>query len=50
MTGQVNWYRHYNPSKNEDALDRYSWQASRTYDMLERQLAKMGGKSVLETG
>jgi len=48
--GQVNWYRHYNGSENKNALDRYVAQAYRTYDVLEAQLKKSGGKSVLEGG
>ncbi|KAJ9618743.1 hypothetical protein H2203_008947 [Taxawa tesnikishii (nom. ined.)] len=50
MTGQTNWYRHYNPSKNEDALNRYAEQTYRCYDILEGQLKKTDGKSVLEKG
>ena len=50
MTGQTNWYRHYDGAKNEDALKRYVAQTYRTYDVLERQLSKSGGESVLETG
>lgn len=50
MSGQVNWYRHYNESKNEDALQRYVGQVYRSYDVLEAQLKKSGGKSVLEGG
>ena len=50
MMGQVNWYRHYNPTKNEDALARYEAQAYRTFDVLEGQLGKSGGQSVLPGG
>ena len=50
MTGQVNWFRHYNAQKNEDALGRYEEQAYRCYGVLEGQLAKSGGESVLEGG
>ncbi|MCJ1228526.1 hypothetical protein MMC12_005187 [Toensbergia leucococca] len=50
MMGQTNWYRHYNPVKNEDALKRYQAQAYRCFDVLEGQLKKSGGKSVLEGG
>jgi glutathione S-transferase len=50
MMGQVNWYRHYNPTKNEDALARYEAQAYRTFDVLEGQLEKSGGESVLPGG
>ncbi|KAI2831815.1 hypothetical protein CBS133816_2065 [Aspergillus niger] len=47
MTGQTNWYRHYNGTKNEDALQRYSAQTERCYGVLEGQLKKSGGQSVL---
>ncbi|KAJ5902218.1 hypothetical protein N7495_002746 [Penicillium taxi] len=47
MTGQTNWFRHYNSQKNEDALDRYTAQTYRCYDVLEGQLVKSGGDSVL---
>lgn len=47
MTGQTNWFRHYHATKNEDALTRYSEQTSRCYEVLEGQLKKSGGRSVL---
>ncbi|KAJ4246311.1 hypothetical protein NW762_013662 [Fusarium torreyae] len=47
MTGQTNWYRHYNPIQNDDALERYSEQTKRCYGVLEGQLKKSGGSSVL---
>ena len=50
MMGQVNWYRHYNPAKNEDALARYEEQARRCFMVLEGQLKKTDGKSILEGG
>jgi glutathione S-transferase len=50
MTGQTNWYRHYNEVENEDALKRYVAQTYRTYDVLEGQLKKSNGGSVLEMG
>lgn len=50
MMGQVNWYRHYNSVKNEDALSRYEAQAYRTFDVFEGQLGKSGGDSVLPGG
>lgn len=46
MMGQVNWFRHYHPQKNDDALDRYVAQTYRCYDVLEGQL-KHGGSFVL---
>ncbi len=50
MTGQCNWFRHYHPQKNEDAYKRFQEQAYRTYGVLEGQLKKTGGQSVLEKG
>ncbi|KAK5310505.1 hypothetical protein LTR70_009430, partial [Exophiala xenobiotica] len=50
MTGQTNWFRHYNEVKNEDALQRYITQTYRTYDVLEAQLEKSNGMSVLPGG
>ncbi|GLI78125.1 hypothetical protein PoHVEF18_006427 [Penicillium ochrochloron] len=47
MTGQVNWFRHYHTQKNEDALQRYTAQTYRCYDVLEKQLQKSGGMSIL---
>ncbi|KAL2797064.1 glutathione S-transferase [Aspergillus keveii] len=47
MTGQTNWFRHYNATKNEDALQRYSEQTERCYQVLEGQLKKSGGHSIL---
>ncbi|KAI9879948.1 MAG: hypothetical protein M1830_006256 [Pleopsidium flavum] len=50
MTGQCNWFRHYHPQKNDDAYKRFQEQAYRTYGILEGQLKKTDGKSVLEKG
>ncbi|KAI1803498.1 glutathione S-transferase [Daldinia bambusicola] len=50
MTGQANWYRHYNPVKNDDALKRYLEQTERCYSILEGQLKKTGGDSILPGG
>ncbi|KAJ5127254.1 hypothetical protein N7448_008033 [Penicillium atrosanguineum] len=47
MTGQTNWFTHYHPTKNEDALQRYRAQTYRCYDVLEQQLEKSGGESIL---
>ncbi|KAL3495982.1 glutathione S-transferase [Aspergillus germanicus] len=47
MTGQTNWFRHYNATKNEDALQRYSEQTERCYQVLEGQLKISGGHSIL---
>jgi glutathione S-transferase len=50
MQGQLNWYRHFNEVKNDDALKRYEAQSYRCYDVLEGQLAKTEGRSVLKEG
>lgn len=50
MMGQTNWFRHYNAEKNEDALKRYTEQVYRHFDVLEQQVAKSGGRSILEGG
>ncbi|KAI5244809.1 thioredoxin-like protein [Aureobasidium subglaciale] len=50
MTGQTNWYRHYNETKNEDALNRYAAQTHRCYQVLEGQLKKTDGDSILPGG
>ncbi|EXJ83979.1 hypothetical protein A1O3_04646 [Capronia epimyces CBS 606.96] len=47
MTGQTNWYRHYNPVPNDDALNRYRQQTLLYYDVLEYQLSRTGGTSIL---
>lgn len=50
MLGQLNWYRHYNPTKNEDALARYVEQTYRTFGVLEGQLKEAGSGYVLPKG
>lgn len=40
-------HRHYHPQKNEDALQRYTAQSYRCFDVLEGQLQKSGGQSVI---
>ncbi|KAK5676103.1 hypothetical protein LTS10_011393 [Elasticomyces elasticus] len=45
--GQVNWFRHYHPSKNDDALARYEEQAYRTFGVLEGQLQSHEGSYIL---
>ncbi|KAJ6139894.1 hypothetical protein N7471_006380 [Penicillium samsonianum] len=47
MTGQTNWFRHFHPQKNDDALQRYTAQSYRCYDVLEGQLKKTRGESIL---
>lgn len=39
--------RHFHPQKNEDALQRYVAQVYRCYDVLEGQLQKSVGMSIL---
>ncbi|KAI1384768.1 glutathione S-transferase [Hypoxylon trugodes] len=50
MTGQTNWYRYYNAVRNDDALKRYVEQTERCYSVLEGQLKKTGGESILPGG
>ncbi|GAB7345150.1 hypothetical protein MBLNU457_3540t2 [Dothideomycetes sp. NU457] len=50
MVGQVNWFRHYHSQKNDDALERYVAQAKRSFGVLDAQLGKSGGGSVLPGG
>lgn len=50
MTGQTNWFRHYHPTPNPDALARYEEQTLRCYGVLDEQLARTQGASVLEGG
>lgn len=50
MTGQANWFRNYHSSKNEDALKRYQEQTYRCYGVVEGQLAKSGGASIIPGG
>ncbi|CAG8120194.1 unnamed protein product [Penicillium olsonii] len=47
MMGQTNWFKHFNAEKNENALERYTAQAYRCYDVLEGQLKKSGGESII---
>ncbi|KAF2212719.1 hypothetical protein CERZMDRAFT_40630 [Cercospora zeae-maydis SCOH1-5] len=47
MMGQVNWFRHYHSSKNDDALKRYEEQAYRCFGVLDGQLKKHGGPFIL---
>jgi glutathione S-transferase len=50
MQGQLNWFVHYNAEKNEDARKRYETQTYRCYDVLEGQLKKTDGKSIVKEG
>ena len=44
---ETNEDRHYHSTKNDDALERYSAQTYRCYEVLEGQLQKSGGQSIL---
>ncbi|KAL9579190.1 MAG: hypothetical protein Q9212_005245, partial [Teloschistes hypoglaucus] len=50
MMGQLNWFTHYHHTRNEDARQRYEEQAQRCFEVLNGQLGKSEGKSVLEKG
>ena len=50
MMGQCNWFRHYNGTPNENALQRYLGQAYRCFDVLEAQLKHSQGQSILPGG
>ncbi|KAL8653113.1 MAG: hypothetical protein Q9226_003978 [Calogaya cf. arnoldii] len=50
MMGQRNWYVNYNETDNPDAKKRYEEQCLRCFEVLEGQLKKSGGKSVLPSG
>ncbi|KAH7009364.1 glutathione S-transferase [Microdochium trichocladiopsis] len=50
MMGQTNWFRHYNPTPNEDALNRYVGQVNHYFGLIEKQLAKTDGASILPGG
>ncbi|EGP85554.1 unnamed protein product [Zymoseptoria tritici ST99CH_1A5] len=47
MMGQVNWFRHYHSSKNEDALKRFEEQAYRCFGVIDAQIKKTGDKFIL---
>lgn len=47
MKPKLTQIRHYHSSKNEDALQRYTAQTYRCYDVLENQLRQSEGTSVL---
>ena len=50
MSGQAVWFARFHQTKNEDALQRYQGQVYRHFDVLEAQLGKSGGKSILPGG
>ncbi|KAI4241405.1 MAG: hypothetical protein L6R40_004581 [Gallowayella cf. fulva] len=50
MFGQRNWYVRFNAVDNPDARKRYGEQCLRCFDVLEGQLEKTGGKSILPGG
>ncbi|CZT24160.1 related to Glutathione S-transferase II [Ramularia collo-cygni] len=47
MMGQVNWFTHYNSTKNEDARKRYEVQAYRNFEVLDGQLSHGDGDFIL---
>ena len=50
MFAQLVWYLHFDAFKNHDALKRYEEQTYRCFMVLEGQLKKTGGSSILESG
>ncbi len=50
MQGQLTYFRHLHPTKNDDALARYEEQTYGAYDVLEGQLGESGGAGVLPGG
>ncbi|KEF58677.1 uncharacterized protein A1O9_06603 [Exophiala aquamarina CBS 119918] len=50
MTGQNMWFRYYNIVRNDDAIERYTKQVYRCYDVLERQLGAGDGLSIVPGG
>lgn len=50
MTGQLVWFTYYNVQRNEDARERYKKQVYRCYDVLEGQLERSEGNSILSSG
>ncbi|KAJ5634053.1 hypothetical protein N7528_001895 [Penicillium herquei] len=47
MTAQLNWFKHLNAQKNEDLQQKYIAQVYRSYGVLEAQLQKSDGTSIL---
>ena len=43
----MNWFRHYHPQKNDNALERYEAQSYRCYEILDGQIKKHGGNFIL---
>lgn len=50
MMGQLNWFKHYHNTKNEDAIKRYDEQTNQYYGLLDGQLKKSGSGYVLPKG
>lgn len=50
MIGQLNWYLHYNATKNQDAVDRYQAQSYRCFDVLEGHMAAAKTPFILPHG
>ncbi|KAJ6013409.1 hypothetical protein N7540_008000 [Penicillium herquei] len=49
MTAQLNWFKHFNAQRNDDAHQKYVAQVYRSYGVLEGQLQKSDGTSILPT-
>lgn len=45
--GQVNWFKHFNAEKNENALQRYEGQSYNYYGVLENHLKNQKGGFIL---
>lgn len=41
----MNWFAHYNPTKNEDALDRYTKQVYQYYGTLDGSYRRVVGRA-----
>ncbi|KAF2093960.1 glutathione S-transferase [Rhizodiscina lignyota] len=50
MMGQVNWFKHYHPTKNEDAIRRYEEETLKYYGVVEGQLKKSTSGFILPKG
>ena len=46
----MNWFKHYSPTHNPEAIQRYEEQTYRCWDLLEAQLKKSGSGFVLPRG
>ncbi|KAJ5312768.1 hypothetical protein PENANT_c007G07649 [Penicillium antarcticum] len=48
ISEQATWFKKFNPQQNDNALERYTAQTYCCYDVLEGQLKRTGGESVLD--